>query len=589
LPLHHPFTLRFHDPEIERAYLDEEFLRMRSQGRFAAFIGLSSYLALGIFDPWLFAPEVQPTIWAIRLATMVASIATISLSFFPVFRRANYLLLALIGPYAGIGFIAFSLYLPPQLAGFYYPGMILVCFFTYNFVGTRFVYALGVDLLLLFSYNLAAILHGDLPLAMLAVHDVFIVISNLIGGAAGYLNELQRRKLFLAGLDLRKEMESAQAAKREAELANTAKSRFLAAVSHDLRQPIHAQGMFLNVLSETDLDAKQREIVTHIRATATASGEMLHTLMDFSRIEAGAITPKIQPFHLQPLLNKIETEFMPQAEAKHLAYHARETVLAATSDQALVEIILRNLVSNAIRYTQQGGILVACRKRGETVVLEVYDTGIGIEASQHREIFREFYQLGNPERDRSKGLGLGLSIVEGLKQTLGHAISLSSVPGCGSVFRLTLPIAKPEDLTTENPQQKTSSRKSGIRILLVDDDEEVRTGTKQQLQTWGFECDAVESIEAAIEVATAHPPTIIVSDYRLRGNRTGTEVVAALRDAVNPRLPALLITGDTAPERIKEANSSGIPLLHKPVAPSELYRCIVAELEKSGPNITSIP
>lgn len=580
LPLH-LFTLRFRDPETERAYRDEEFPRMRSQGRFATFIGLSSYLALGIFDAWLFAPEVLPAIWAIRLSMMLAAMAAISLSFFPIFRRANYLLLALIGAFAGSGFIAFCWYLPPEKVAFYYPGLILVCFFTYNLVGTRFVYALGIDMLLLFAYNLAANLRGDFPLTMLAVHDVFIVIANLIGGAAGYLSELQRRKLFLAGLDLRKEMENVMAARREADLANAAKSRFLAAVSHDLRQPIHAQGLFLNVLSETDLDAKQRDIVARIRAAATASGEMLHTLMDFSRIEAGAITPKIQAFHLQPLLNKIEMEFMPQADAKHLAYRSSETSLAAASDQALVEIILRNLVSNAIRYTQRGGILVACRKRGNSVMLEVYDTGIGIEVSQHREVFREFHQLGNPERDRRKGLGLGLSIVEGLARTLGHTISLNSVPGQGSVFRLALPLADPTDVVAEDTSQKFLPRKLGIRILLVDDDEAVRVGTKQQLQEWGFECDAVESIEDALAVAKTHPPTLVISDYRLRDHRTGAEVVSALRATINPHLPALLITGDTAPERIQEAKASHIPLLHKPVAPRELYRSIVGTLEET--------
>lgn len=574
-----PLTLRFQDPETERAYRDEEFPRTQSQGRFAAFVGLSCYLALGILDPWLFAPDVQPTIWAIRLTTMLVAIATISLSFFPVFRRANYFILALIGPYAGIGFIAFSLYLPPNKASFYYPGMILVCFFTYNFIGTRFVYAFGVDMLLLFSYNLAAICRGDFPMTQLAIDDVFIVIANLIGGAAGYLSELQRRKLFLTRVDLRREMESAMAARREADLANTAKSRFLAAVSHDLRQPLHAQGMFLNVLSGTDLDEKQQAIVARIRATATASGEMLHTLMDFSRIEAGAITPKIRAFHLQPLLNKIEMEFMPQADEKQLAYRSCETALAATSDPALVEIILRNLVSNAIRYTLHGGILVACRKRGNSVVIEIYDTGIGIEASQHCEIFREFHQLGNPERDRRKGLGLGLSIVDGLARTLGHTVSLSSVPGRGSVFRLTLPLADAADVTADTPAQKSVPRKTCVRILLIDDDEAVRAGTKQQLQDWGFECETAESIEAALAITKTWSPTLVISDYRLRDHRTGAEAVTAVRADVNRELPALLITGDTAPERIQEARASRIPLLHKPVVPSELYRSIVAALD----------
>ncbi len=578
----HRFTLSFTDAETERAYRDAEFPRMRSQGRFAAFLGLASYLALGILDPWLFAPEVQPTIWAIRLATMLVAIATISLSFFPIFRRANYFLLALIGPYAGIGFIAFSLYLPPEQASFYYPGMILVCFFTYNFIGTRFVYAFGVDMLLLFSYNLVAILRGDFPMMQLAVDDVFIVISNLLGGAAGYLNEVQRRRLFLSELVLREEMENAKAARREAEFANTAKSRFLAAVSHDLRQPIHAQGLLLNVLANTDLDDQQRKAVASLNASTAASSEMLHTLMDFSRIEAGAITPEIRAFHLQPLLNKIENECMPLADAKNLAYRSRETALVVRSDPAMLEMILRNLVSNAIRYTYRGGILLACRKRGDMAVIEVRDSGIGIEASQHREIFREFHQLGNPERDRRKGLGLGLSIVDGLARILGHPLSLNSAPGRGSVFRLALPIANAADIQPEAAETRIMPRTSCIRILLIDDDETVRLGTQQQLSTWGFECNAVEFIEAAQSIAREYPPNMVISDYRLRENRTGAEAIIALREQLgNPHLPALLITGDTSPERINEARSYGIPLLHKPVEPSKLYRAIVEALEQT--------
>lgn len=577
----HPFTLRFRDAATERAYCDEEFPRTVSDGRFAAFIGISSYLALGIFDSWVFAPEVQPTIWVIRLLTIAGAIATISLSFFPVFRRANYFLLSLIGVYAGIGFITFSFYLPPELAGFYYPGMILVCFFTYNFSGTRFVYALAIDMLLLLSYNVASVVHGDIPLGMLGVHDIFIVVANVIGGSAGYLNELQRRKLFLVGLNLRTEKENAEAARHEAELANVEKSRFLAAVSHDLRQPVHAQGMFLNVLAGTALDANQREIVAHLRATAAASSEMLHTLMDFSRIEAGAVKPKVQPFLLQPLLNKIEREFVLQADAKHLSYRSRETRLAATSDPALVEVILRNLVSNALRYTHHGGIFVGCRRRGDSVVLEVYDTGIGIEAAQHGEIFREFYQLGNPERDQRKGLGLGLSIVKGLAHALGHTVSLHSVPGRGSVFRLALPLAQAGDVTVEVTQQQPVPHQSGIPILLVDDDEAVRIGTKQQLLEWGFECETAETLEGALAAAKQRPPALVICDYRLRDHLTGAKVIAALREAVHPRLPALLITGDTAPERIKQALDSGITLLHKPLAPKELYRSIVEELESA--------
>ncbi len=369
-------------------------------------------------------------------------------------------------------------------------------------------------------------------------------------------------------------------AKQEAEQANIAKSRLLAAVSHDLRQPVHAQGLFLSVLTKTNLDDEQRKIVEHIRAASSATSEMLHTLMDFSRIEAGAIKPKIAPFRLQLLLNKIEKEFIPHADAKQLSYRSPETSLVVNSDQALIEIILRNLVSNAIHYTQHGGVLVGCRKRGSSVILAVYDTGIGINTSEQREVFREFHQLGNPERDRRKGLGLGLAIVSGLAATLNHPLTLRSTPGRGSVFELLLPLSNEEALVEESTTEARPLRYSGSRILLVDDDEAIRIGTQQQLQSWGFECDTAESIEEALNVVRISPPDLVICDYRLRENHTGTEVINQLRQAVNPDLPALLITGDTAADHGLEAETQHIPILHKPIEADELYRHITMALEE---------
>lgn len=575
----HPLSLRFADAGTEREYLAYDFPRVVLQGRIAIVIGTICYLAFGLFDHVVFAPEVLATVWGIRLTALLAPALVMAVSFHRWFRRVNYLPLALVGMAAGIGIIMTNLYLSPAMQAYYYPAIILVAFYTYNLIGTRFIYALAVDVSLFALYNLAILWRGDIAPTTLAVHDFYIVTANLIGGGAGYLTELQRRKLFETETHVRVEMEKALAARREADLANVAKSRFLAAVSHDLRQPIHAQGLFLNVLARTELTAKQREIVANVGAASAAAGDMLHTLMDFSRIEAGAVTPSARAFLLQPLLNRIEKEFSSQADAKGLRYRSRETRLAVHSDPALVEMILRNLVSNAIRYTRRGGILLACRKRGGAAVLEVFDTGIGIAASQHEEVFREFHQLGNPERDRRKGLGLGLSIVKGLAQRLGHPLGLDSVPGRGSVFRLALPVADAVEVEPEDSAKDLVPRRAGIRILLVEDDEAVRLGTQQQLLDWGFECDAVEGIEAAQAAARRQPPSLVISDFRLRNHSTGADVIAALRACLDQALPALLITGDTAPDRIREARSHGIPLLHKPVAPSALYRGIVNALE----------
>jgi signal transduction histidine kinase len=370
---------------------------------------------------------------------------------------------------------------------------------------------------------------------------------------------------------LRVETEHAQAAHQKAEEANLAKSKFLAAASHDLRQPIHAQGLFLEVLARTKLSAAQYDALANARATWQASAEMLDTLLDFSRIEAGVVEPQMQVFHLQPLLNRIENELAPQADAKAIVYRSRETHAAVRSDPALIALILRNLVSNAIRYTEAGGVLVGCRVRGGQALLEVWDTGIGIEPTQHHEIFREFHQLGNAERDRRKGLGLGLAIAQGLARALGHELTLSSVPGRGSVFRLALPLSEVGVASDALDTVDGPTRVFDVRVLVIDDDEAVRSGMRQLLGAWGCRCDVADSIEDALALARANPPGLVISDYRLRELRTGAEAIAALRAEFDPRLPALLITGDTAPQRLREARASGVPLLHKPVSPSQLY------------------
>ncbi len=380
---------------------------------------------------------------------------------------------------------------------------------------------------------------------------------------------------------LRQETTYAQAQRQAAEQANVAKSRFLAAASHDLRQPIHAQGLFLGVLGRSALSGPQAEALANARATWQASAEMLDTLLDFSRIEAGVVEPQRRAFALQPLLHKLELELAPQADAKGLVYRSIDTEAVVDSDPSLLELVLRNLVSNAIRYTEQGGVLVGCRRRTDHWLLEVWDTGVGIPASQHQAIFLEFHQLGNAERDRRKGLGLGLAIAQGLARALGHPLSLASRPGQGSVFRLALPQASAalgmaaEDgwaALPEGEDFEVDTALSNVRVLVIDDDETVRAGMRQMLTGWACLCDTAESIEEALALARVRPPALVISDYRLRGHRNGAEAIAALRAELGDTLPALLVTGDTDPARLREAHDSGVALLHKPVSPAQLHQ-----------------
>ena len=365
--------------------------------------------------------------------------------------------------------------------------------------------------------------------------------------------------------------------------ANLAKSKFLAAASHDLRQPIHAQGLFLGVLSRSKLSDVQRQVLASATTASKASAEMLDTLLDFSRLEAGVIQPNAVPFRLQLLFSKIENDLAPQADAKGIVYRTRETALSLHSDPALVELVLRNLVSNAIRYTGRGGVLVGCRRRGGHAVVEVWDTGIGIEPSQHSEVFREFHQLGNPERDRRNGLGLGLAIAQWIARTLGQELALRSRPGRGSVFRLPLPLAHEEVQESPPAPQPGDMLIPGMRVLLIDDDATVREGMRTLLADWGCECDAADTIEEALALARAQMPDVVISDYRLRELRTGAQAIAAVRAQLGREVPALLVTGDTAPERLRDAAASGLRLLHKPVWPTDLYRGLAEVLNAGRP------
>jgi signal transduction histidine kinase len=444
--------------------------------------------------------------------------------------------------------------------------------------------AYGMPVLVLSTTKLLSLddpAYRFLGLAGLVYLGTLLIQARSVSRAAREAIELRFENLELIK-QLRIESEKAMAARLEAERANAAKTRFLAAASHDLRQPLHAQGLFLEVLATSELTALQREVFENLRETSRATAEMLDTLLDYSRIEAGVVKPSLKSFRLQPLLHQIERELAPQADAHGLIYRSRETQLAVRSDPALLKLILRNIVSNAIRYTERGGLLVGCRRRAESVCIEVWDTGIGIAPRDQPDVFREFHQLGNPERDRRKGLGLGLAISQGLARTLGHTLSLASKPGRGSMFRLMLPLVESRVVGEAFQAESAHLPRMAARILILDDDDIVRKGMVQLLSGWGCECRAADSIEQALALVQHHAPDLLITDYRLREQRTGAQAIAELRSSLVRPLPAILITGDTDPERLRDAQACGVPLLHKPVPPDLLYQCMQSALSRSA-------
>jgi signal transduction histidine kinase/ActR/RegA family two-component response regulator len=381
--------------------------------------------------------------------------------------------------------------------------------------------------------------------------------------------------------NLEAEAQKAKTAHAEALEANVAKSRFLAAASHDLRQPIHALGLFIEVLRMNRKLPKQAAIIENASSAAKATANMLDTLLDFSRVEAGVISPTKSVFAVQDILTALESELAVLADEKKLAYRYRDSQHFTRSDPSIVSLVLRNLVSNAIRYTEKGGILIVSRKRGDHLSLEVWDSGIGIPREHMKDIFNEFYQVGNAERDRRKGLGLGLSIASRLAESLGSKLTVASRFGRGSVFKLELPLVPaPAVIETSMMTVATSAPQTiskGAHILLLDDDEIVRLGMSELLENWGYRCTPVAKVPEALQVIEQKRPDLLISDFRLSDDLNGLEAIQLLKQRASEPLPALLITGDTAPDRLVEAAESGLRVLHKPV-PAEI---LMREIERA--------
>ena len=358
------------------------------------------------------------------------------------------------------------------------------------------------------------------------------------------------------------------------ELANLAKSRFLAAASHDLRQPLHALGLFVAQLRNRMSGAERRRIVDHIDAAVAGMSELFNALLDISKLDAGALTPNITEFPVAQVLKRIESTFDGAAREKGLSLRVVPTTAWVRSDFILLERILLNLVSNAVRYTSDGGVVVGCRNRGGRLRIEVWDTGPGIAEDQRRKIFDEFYRSGDPGRDGRVGLGLGLAIVDRLCRLLDHPIELTSTLGRGSRFTVVVPVVAARAIISESstPTRAALDVASGKLVVVIDDDPLVLDGMGGLLRTWGCRVVTGSSGHAALTGLNdrSRPPDLIISDFHLSGGKTGIEAIADLRSAFPTPIPAFLLSGDTNPEPLRNARASGYHLLHKPVDPMTL-------------------
>lgn len=394
-------------------------------------------------------------------------------------------------------------------------------------------------------------------------------------------------RLFRESIEIRRSQvalnQELKLALERAEDANQSKTRFLASASHDLRQPIHTLSLFGAALAMRPLDDRSREIAEHMDIALQNLASEFDAILDISKLDAGVIQVERRVVNLRGMLDQLFKEFSPAARDKGL-----EIILSCPSasfvdtDETHFERVIRNLLSNAVKYTDSGNIAITVFERAEEYILTIADSGRGIAESEQSRIFEEFYQIDNRERDRAKGLGLGLAIVKRLANLLGIAMSMSSSPGQGTVFQLHVPRAIRASEAGESDDRAIDSL-DDMNVLVVDDEAEVGLGMEALLTGMGCRVKLADGTESAVHAARLAQPDIVLADFRLRGEDNGIETVRSVR-AIYPGMPAILISGDIAPDRLKAAEEAGIELLHKPIVVETLKQAIArARLQQLDP------
>ena len=385
-----------------------------------------------------------------------------------------------------------------------------------------------------------------------------------------------------------------EVAKRDAEMANAAKSRFLAAASHDLRQPLQTLALLQGLLMNRVEGTVSEGLVARLDDTVGAMSAMLNTLLDINQIEAGIVRAEIVSFGIDALLARLKDAFAYHAQAQEIGFRVMPCGLTVNSDPQLLEQMLRNLVSNAIKYTKTGKILLGCRRRAGKLRIEVWDTGIGIPDGELATIFAEYHQLDNAARERNRGLGLGLAIVQRLGALLDHRVGVRSRPGKGSVFSIEVPVSSghtarlPPSLGPATPERDIQNATTGAprragRILVVEDDAEVRELLTLILSDDGHRAEAVPDGLAALDLAASVRPDLVLTDYNLPNGMDGLAVTMKLREAWGAELPVIILTGDISTDTLSAIAVQRCVPLNKPVKPAELTQAVQQLLSPSAP------
>jgi signal transduction histidine kinase/ActR/RegA family two-component response regulator len=391
----------------------------------------------------------------------------------------------------------------------------------------------------------------------------------------------RRQLVFLLEQEAR--MRATEAERDAALRADSDKSRFLAIASHDLRQPVHALGLFAATLHKRLHASAEESLAKNLMRSVDGLERSFNAMLDISRLDGGAITPRREAFPLRDIFRRLHMQYAGQAELAGLGLRFSPGGRSVTSDPQLLERIVGNLVHNAIRYTTRGGIVVVARGTASHVNIEVWDTGAGIAAAELPRIFDEFYQVGRGERDRSQGLGMGLAIVKRLAALLGHRLEVASTPGRGTMFRLGVQRGSMEGFGEETLAADTLPMSVDVAqmVLVVDDEEPIREGLRALLTEWGYQCMTAanaEEAESAVAALDGHVD-LVLSDLHLGPGAGGREVIAAVRRMLARDVPAILVTGDTAGEALREVVAGTDPVLFKPVQPRQLFEAMRAALQ----------
>jgi len=390
-------------------------------------------------------------------------------------------------------------------------------------------------------------------------------------------NETLEQRVDQRTAELSEALAATAQAQRTAEAANASKTRFLAAASHDLLQPLNAARLFTSALrQQSALDAESRQLAERIDAAFRAAEDLLDALLDTSRLDTGSTQPEIGDFALAELFDSLQSQFAVLAEQRGLRLRVAPTGLAVRSDPQLLRRVLQNFLSNALRYTRHGSVLLGARRAGDEVRIEVWDTGPGIAAEQRARVFGEFQRLEQPSPWGEKGLGLGLSICDRIAAMLDHRLALHSRPGHGSCFAIVVPRAAAAPPRRQAVHRGGSDEQLPLTVLCLDDDAAILDGMRALLGRWGVDCRTAHDVAAAAGELRRGPVDLILADYHLADDVDGLQALQQLRAARDPLPPAALITADGSSELKQRARALGYPLLHKPVKPAALRALLTA-------------